>query len=59
MDTAQLTMRYLFVLALALMVLAYYAGAKQLLGTIFSGANQLDLTVTGRDAQGQFANYPH
>lgn len=59
MDTAQLTMRYLFVLAFVLILVAYFAGTKQILGTIFAGANQLDLTATGRNAQGQFAGYPH
>lgn len=49
---------YLFILALALIVLAYWAGANQLLKTGFSGVNTLDLTATGRNSQGQFAAYP-
>lgn len=52
------TIFYLFVLALVLISVAYYAGTQKVLGTLFSGANQLDLTATGRNAQGQFANYP-
>lgn len=49
---------YGFWLALALIVLAYWAGANQLLKTTFSGANQLGLTFTGRDSTGKFAAYP-
>lgn len=58
MDEIGRTERYLFVLALALMILAYWAGANKLLGTLFAGANALDLTATGRDQQGHFAAYP-
>jgi hypothetical protein len=49
---------YLFVLAIALVILAYYAGANKLLGTAFSGVNTLGLTFTGRNSNGQFAAYP-
>ena len=58
MDEFDRTVRYLFILALVLMVLAYYVGANNLLGTIFSGANTLGLTYTGRNQNGQFAPYP-
>lgn len=57
METADRTIRYLFFLAILLMLLAYYVGAKGLAGTFFSGANQLGLTFTGRNAQGNFAGY--
>ena len=52
------TERYLFILALALIAVAYWAGTNKVLGTIFGGVNTLDNTVTGRNAQGQFAAYP-
>jgi len=58
MDELSRTMRYLFILALVLLVLAYYAGAKQVGATFFSGVNQLGLTFTGRNQAGQFAAYP-
>lgn len=49
---------YLFILAIGLMILAYWAGANQLLKTSFAGVNQIDLTATGRLPNGQFAGYP-
>jgi hypothetical protein len=58
METADRTMRYLFILALVLILVAYYVGANSLGGTLFSGVNQLGLTVTGRNAQGTFSGYP-
>lgn len=58
MDEIGRTERYLFILALVLMGLAYWAGGKQLLGTIFSGVNQIGETYTGRDSSGKFAAYP-
>jgi hypothetical protein len=57
-ETADRTIRYLFFLAVLLMLLAYYVGAKGLFGAIFSGVNQLGLTFTGRTSSGQFAAYP-
>lgn len=57
METADRTIRYLFFLAVLLMLLAYYVGAKGLAGTLFSGVNQLGLTFTGRTSSGQFAGY--
>lgn len=58
MDEFQRTLRYLFILALVLVFLAYWAGANQLAQTGISGVNQLGLTFTGRDNQGKFAAYP-
>jgi hypothetical protein len=54
----QRTIFYLFVLAVLLLVLGYWAGANQLAKTGFAGINQLGLTFTGRNAAGQFAPYP-
>ena len=58
MDDLERTIRYLFILGLVLIVVAYYVGSTGLLKTLFAGVNQLDLTATGRNAQGQFAAYP-
>lgn len=53
------TVQYLFILALILILVAYFAGANQLGQTAFSGINSLGNTFTGRNQQGQFASYPH
>ena len=58
METTDRTIRYLFFLAVLLMLLAYFVGAKGLAGTLFSGVNQLGLTFTGRTSSGTFAPYP-
>ena len=58
MDEVGRTIRYLFILAVILILVAYYAGSTKLGTTLFSGINQLGLTFTGRNAQGQFAGYP-
>lgn len=58
MDNGGRTIRYLFFLAVLLMLLAYFVGAKGLAGTLFSGVNQLGLTFTGRTSAGTFAPYP-
>ena len=49
---------YLFFLSLALVALAYYTGLKTDAGALFSGANGLVQTVTGRNSSGAFAAYP-
>ena len=58
MGEVERTTRYLFILAIVLVVLAYWAGANKLAGTGIAGINTLGLTFTGRNAQGQFAAYP-
>lgn len=58
MDELSRTVRYLFILGLVLIVVAYWAGSKAVLSTIFGGVNTIDLTATGRNSQGQFASYP-
>lgn len=58
MTTTEKTIRYLFILSLVLIGVAYYVGSTNLLKTGFSGLNQIGLTFTGRNAAGQFANYP-
>lgn len=52
------TIQYLFILALVLIVVAYFAGTKQILSTGGSVLNQLGQTYTGRDSSGAFAAYP-
>lgn len=54
-DTA---IRYIFVLSLILIVVAYFAGTQKVLTTLGSTTNSLIQTVTGRDSQGNFAAYP-
>jgi len=58
MDAFERTIRYLFILALVLIAVAYYVGSTGLLQTGFNGVNQLGLTYTGRTSSGAFANYP-
>ena len=58
MEEIDRTVRYLFILGLLLIAVAYWAGTNKILGTIFSGVNTLDLTATGRNSSGQFAAYP-
>jgi hypothetical protein len=59
MDQFDKALRYIFVLSLILILVAYYAGSTNLASTIGQQVNSLILTSTGRNAQGQFANYPH
>lgn len=49
---------YLFILAIALIIVGYYAGVNQLAKTTFAGLVQLGNTYTGRDQSGKFAAYP-
>jgi len=49
---------YVFLLALVLIGVAYYAGVKTDATAATNGANQLLQTVTGRGANNQFAAYP-
>jgi hypothetical protein len=58
METAQRTIRYLFVLALFLIAVAYFAGTKSLLQTGGQEAVAIGNTYTGRTQQGTFAAYP-
>ncbi len=56
-DEFSRVIRYMFIMGVLLMILGYWVGASGLLKVIFAGANQLDLTATGRTAQGTFAGY--
>ncbi len=51
-------MRYLFLLAVLLVVAAYFVGVSTDGATLFAGINQLGQTFTGRNAANKFAGYP-
>jgi len=57
MELADRSIRYLFVLAVLVLILIYYVGAKGLAGTLFSGINTLGLTFTGRTKSGKPSGY--
>jgi hypothetical protein len=58
MNEVSKTIFYLFVMGVLLIIVAYWAGSTSVLKTLFSGANTLDLTATGRNSSGAFAAYP-
>jgi hypothetical protein len=58
MDTANRTIRYLFVLAFVLIIVAYFAGSTALLKTGGQEAVAIGNTYTGRTQAGTFAAYP-
>jgi hypothetical protein len=58
MDEFDKALWYIFVLSLALILVAYYAGSKAVGSTLFTGLNNTILTATGRNSQGNFAAYP-
>ena len=49
---------YIFVLMLALILVAYYVGASTDFAAFAKGSQQLIYALTGRDSSGKFANYP-
>lgn len=58
MDGVSEAIRYIFVLSLILIVVAYFTGSTGVLNSLFSGVNKIALTATGRTQQGTFASYP-
>lgn len=58
MDEFDKALFYIFVLSLLLIAVAYYLGSQAVGSTLFSGFNNLILTSTGRNNQGNFASYP-
>lgn len=58
MDTLNQSIRYLFIIGVILILVAYYVGSTGLLNSLFAGVNTLDLTATGRTSSGTFAGYP-
>lgn len=57
-DDFMVAIRYIFVISLILVIVAYFAGSTQVLSTLGSTTNTLIQTATGRNSQGQFASYP-
>jgi len=52
-------LRYLFILALILIIVAYFAGSTKVLGTAGQQIGSLGNIFTGRNPNtGQFAPYP-
>lgn len=56
-DTFGKVVFYLFILAAMFILVSYYKGSIPLLGGIFSGVNQLDLTASGRTSSGAPSGY--
>lgn len=50
--------RYLFLLALLLIAVAYFSGFVADTNSVSNAVTSLINTATGRDANGQFASYP-
>lgn len=46
------TIQYLFIIALVLIVVAYFAGSTQVLSTGFSGASSLFRSAVGENSAG-------
>lgn len=51
-------LRDTFLLSLLLIVVVYWSGSVHLVQALGDKGNSLLLTATGRNQQGQFANYP-
>lgn len=51
------TIQYLFIIALVLIVVAYFAGSTQVIGAGFGGATNLFKAATGQGPNG-FLAYP-
>ncbi len=58
MDELDKALRYIFILSLVLIAVAYYAGSTQVLNSLGTNLGSIILKSTGRNAQGNFANYP-
>jgi hypothetical protein len=52
------TLQYMFYLILVLILVAYYKGTKSVGGTIFGGVNTIINSLQGKNADGNFSNYP-
>jgi len=55
MDSA---LKYIFWLSLILIAVAYYVGTTNVIKQSGQSLGSLILVSTGRNSQGQFANYP-
>lgn len=48
----------IFLLLLVLIVVVYFAGSTKVIASLAGGIQSVSYAVTGRNAQGQFADYP-
>ena len=58
MNEVDSAIRYIFVISLVLIIVAYWAGSQKVLSTLGGATSSLLNTATGRNAAGQFASYP-
>jgi hypothetical protein len=52
-------MNYAFMLIFLLIVVAYFKGSIQVVGTLGDSINKVINTLQGRDKNGVFADYPN
>ena len=50
--------KYTFYILLILIVVVYWTGSTNVLGTMGDAVNKLVLSLSGRKTNGEFANYP-
>lgn len=53
------TLFYAFAISLLLIVVVYFVGVSTDAKALGAAVNSLILTITGRNQQGQFAQYPN
>lgn len=58
MSEVDSAIRYIFVLSLILIIVAYYVGSQNVLSTLGTATTGLLYTATGRTSQGTFTPYP-
>ena len=59
MSEVDSAIRYIFVISLVLIIVAYWAGSQKVLTTLGTTTTSLLNTATGRNSSGQFASYPN
>ncbi len=57
-DDVLVAIRYIFILSVILILVAYWAGSKSLFSTAGTQLTNLIYAATGRTSGGTFANYP-
>jgi hypothetical protein len=58
MSEVDSAIRYIFVITIVLVIVAYYAGSVKVLSQIGTTATGLINASSGRDSSGNFAKYP-
>lgn len=53
-----IAIRYIFILTFLLIIVAYWGGSTHVIGAAGTVLGNLGNTFSGRNNQGQFANYP-